>query len=293
VFAVDDDLSRVVSRTRDGAAANDPFGYFRDLGHVVRADRIAATEQANGRPLLVVSAFGGVLWVNHVGSGGAWEGWAKLPVPPDVTSIHDIAAVTMWDGSPGLFVAGGGTLYYTPLWVAASGVRPESWTVMMPGDPVRRVSAIRHPDGAVQVLALAANGTLRSMQQTNRGAYAGWTSPETFSAAPLAGLVDVTLGWTPEGRVQAFALGTTGRIWVRDVNAVGNWGAWVELTNSRYAPLAHLLPTLDGVISITAGRWKEGGANGQPVLFALDDQGNIYLSTWEVSRWRTWRSFYN
>jgi hypothetical protein len=293
VFAVDDDLSRVVSRTRDGAAATDPFGYFRDLGRVARADRIAATEQADGRPLLVASAFGGVLWVNHVGSGGAWAGWARLPVPPGVTSIHDIAAVTMSDGSPGLFVAGGGTLYYTPLSVTASGVRPESWTVMMPGDAVRRVSAIRHPDGAVQVLALAANGTLRSMEQTNPGAYAGWTSPQTFSAAPLSGLLDVTLGWTPEGRVQAFALGASGRFWARDVDAARNWGAWLEFTVPRFAPLAFGSPPLDGVISITAGRWKEGGANGQPVLFALDDQGNIYLSTWETSRWRSWRSFYN
>jgi hypothetical protein len=111
VFAVDGDLSRVVSRTRNGAAATDPFAYFRDLGSVQGASRLAAMEQANGRPLLVATGFGSTLWVNAAGADGAWSGWRALAGPSTLV-IRDIAAAPLSDHSPALFaVARDGTLH--------------------------------------------------------------------------------------------------------------------------------------------------------------------------------------
>jgi hypothetical protein len=60
-----------------------------------------------------------------------------------------------------------------------------------------------------------------------------------------------------------------------------------------YAPSAASPPALDGIISLTASRWRESSANTVPIVFATDDQGNVYLTTYENGNWKPWRSFYN
>jgi hypothetical protein len=59
-----------------------------------------------------------------------------------------------------------------------------------------------------------------------------------------------------------------------------------------YAPKAATPPKLDGLVSITASRWLEGGG-AIPVVFATDRQGNLYVTRYEGGQWRPWRSFYN
>jgi hypothetical protein len=60
-----------------------------------------------------------------------------------------------------------------------------------------------------------------------------------------------------------------------------------------YAPAAATPPNLDGLVSLTASRWLEDGGASVPVVFATDQQGNLYVTTYESGRWRAWRSFYN
>ena len=58
-----------------------------------------------------------------------------------------------------------------------------------------------------------------------------------------------------------------------------------------YAPEATPPPKLDGVVLLAAGRWLEGGAAVVPVVFATDNQGNIYLTTCKNGKREPWKSF--
>jgi hypothetical protein len=96
--------------------------------------------------------------------------------------------------------------------------------------------------------------------------------------------------------VQVFAVDSNGNSWSRSSQGSSpssSWNAWSSWGVPLYAPKAASPPRLDGIISLSASRWRESTSVTIPVVFALDDQGNIYVTTYESGNWKPWRSFYN
>ena len=123
-----------------------------------------------------------------------------------------------------------------------------------------------------------------------------WSSPVSFGGAPLPSLSDIDAAWTPDGRVQVFAIDGTGSGWTRTAagsSALTGWNPWTSWSVPLYAPQAATPPRLDGIVSLTASRWLESGGAVAPVVFATDLQGNIYVTTYANGQWQPWRSFYN
>lgn len=73
---------------------------------------------------------------------------------------------------------------------------------------------------------------------------------------------------------------------------LAGWKPWTNWSVPLYAPQAAPPPRLDGIVSLTASRWLEGGSVA-PVVFATDRQGNIYVTHYVNGQWQPWRSFYN
>ena len=164
-----------------------------------------------------------------------------------------------------------------------------------PGVPAQRVAAVSHADNRQQVFVLSTTGVLRSRWQNPSGVGAAWAASDPFAGGTLPVLADIAAAWTTDGRVQVFAVTANGETWTRTASKDspdGGWNAWWEWSVPRYAPRAAAPPKLDGIVSLTAGRWLEG-TNIVPVVFATDNQGNIYITTHVNGYWQPWRSFYN
>jgi hypothetical protein len=296
VFVIDSDLSKVVSRYRSDTSVTGTFTYFRDLGGVSNPGAIAAIEQTNGKPILFVASTGSSIWVNYV-SGGTWKGWKAVPGPSGITSIRDISAAPDKNGVPQLYLIGSDSKLYTSrVSVTTSDVSLGMWSTINTGVDVRRVSATRHADGSQHVFVLTTSGDLRSTWQNATTAYATWSMPSVFNSSPVANLVDVSAGWTKDGYVQVFAVDSNGDSWSRSSQGSSpssGWNGWSAWSVPLYAPKAATPPRLDGIISLTASRWRENSTSTIPVVFALDNQGNIYVTTYQSGGWKPWRSFYN
>ena len=296
VFAIDSDLSRVVSRFRADTSVTGAFAYFRDLGSVSHPRSMAAVEQKNGKPLVIVTGTSAALSANYVGVNGTWQGWKKINGPSGLTGIRDICATADKNGVPHLYLVGSDfTLYTSRVSVTSSGITLGTWATINTGAKVTRVSAVRHGDGRQQVFVVTTTGALRSVWQTATRR-ATWSKPSTFSANPLSNLRDVSAGWTADGYVQVFAIDSNGDGWSRSSSGTSpssTWDSWNTWSVPLYAPNAATPPRLDGIISITANRWRENSSKTVPAVFATDEQGNIYLSTYENGNWKPWRSFYN
>lgn len=296
VFAIDSDLSKVVSRYRSDTSSTGRFIYFRDLGGVSNPGAIAAIEQTNGKPILFVAGTSSSISVNYV-SGGTWKGWKAVSGPSGVTSIRDISAAPDKNGVPQLYLIGSDSKLYTSrVSVTTSGVSLGTWSTINTGVDIRRVSATRHADGGQHVFVLTTSGDLRSTWLNATTADATWSTPSVFNSSPVANLVDVSAGWTKDGYVQIFAVDSNGDSWSRSSQGSSpssSWNVWSSWSVPLYAPKAASPPRLDGIISLSASRWRESTSVIIPVVFALDDQGNIYVTTYESGNWKPWRSFYN
>lgn len=296
VFAIDSDLSKVVSRHRSDTSSTGTFTSFRDLGGVSKPGAIAAIEQTNGKPVLFVTGTGNSLSVNYV-SGSTWKGWKTVSGPGGIAAILDISAAPDKNGVPQLYLIGNDhKLYSSSVSVTSSGVSLGNWTTINMGAMVRRVSATRHVDGRQQIFVLTTSGDLRSTWQNATVSGAIWSTPSTFSSSPMANLVDVSAGWTISGDVQVFAVDSNGDGWSRSSQGPSpnsGWNAWGGWSVPLYAPKAASPPRLDSIISLTASRWREDSTTTIPVVFALDGQGNIYVTTYQSGGWNPWRSFYN
>jgi V8-like Glu-specific endopeptidase len=296
VFAIDSDLSKVVSRYRSDTSSTGMFTYFRDLGGVSKPRAIAAIEQTNGKPIVFVAGTGKSISVKYV-SGSAWKGWKAVAGPGAISSIRDISVAPDKNGVPYLYLIGNDyKLYTSHVSVTSSGVSLGTWTSINTGAQVKRISATRHGDGRQQLFFLTTTGELRSTWQNATTPGATWSNPSVFSSGSVAKLVDVSAGWTANGHVQVFAVDSKGNSWSRSSKGTSpssGWNAWSSWSVPRYAPKAATPPKLDGVIALSASRWRENSTNTIPVVFALDDQGNIYVTTYQSGGWKPWISFYN
>jgi hypothetical protein len=296
VFALDSDLSRIVRRVRRDGSSTGQFRYFEHLGSVNNRVAIAATEQSNGQPLLFVAGSSNKINVNFV-KGKSWTGWQSVAAPSGLASVRDIAATASKGGVPQLFLIGSdGKLYTSQVSIGNSGVSLAPWSTVIQEADGQRLSATRHADGSLQLFVLTSKGDLRSLWRKDTATGGTWTTSPGFTNSPPLNLVDVTAGWTSEGYVRVLAVDGQGNSWSRSSTGASpssGWSAWSAWNVPLYAPKASSPPKLDGIIALSASRWRESSAVAFPVVFALDQQGNLYVTTQEGGTWKPWRSFYN
>lgn len=305
VFAADRDLGRIVSRSRSDTSPSGAFAYFRDLGAVPDPGPIAAFRLPDGRPQLVVIGGGGNLHTNHVGTSGQWLAWSVLAGPSGLAGFLDVAAVNgstsspPWTalGAPHLFaIASDHALYTTHAVGIAGGANWGPWMKLPLAVDARRISAVRHGDGRLQVFVASTTGAVQTLWQTHASPGSSWSAPSAFGGAPASNLVDVASALAANGQVQVFAIDGAGDGWTRTATSSspsGGWGPWTSWSVPLYAPKATTPPKLDGIVSLTATRWLEAAGVVRPVVFATDRQGNIYVTTFDSGVWQPWRSFYN
>jgi hypothetical protein len=239
----------------------------------------------------------GKLYTGHVGASGKWQGWQTMAGPAGVNGFLDVAATSDATGLPHLYLIGSDHALYT---VRASNASASAtwgpWANLSLGIDAQRVSVARHGDGRQQVFVLSTTGEVHSLWQIDATTGSAWSTPVAFGSTTLPSLSDIDAAWTPDGRIQVFAIDGTGNGWTRKATGstpVANWEPWTSWSVPLYAPTAATPPALDGIISLTASRWLESGATVVPVVFATDQQGNIYVTTYVNGQWQPWRSFYN
>jgi hypothetical protein len=297
VFVSDNDLGRVVSRTRAVDAPIGAFYWFEDRGEVHGPGPLAAFVLPNGKPLVVAVSANGNLFASRADAAGRWLTWSNITLPAGVTGILDLAATIDIAGLPCLYAIGNNrALYLRRATKAAATVTWGPWTLLAAGLHARRVAAIRHEDGRQQAFLVSTSGQLQTMWQSGNAAGSQWNAPTPFGDPALPPVADLDAVLTADGAVQVFAIDQGGAGWTRQITGkspITLWGSWSAWELPLYAPTAATPPTLDGLVSITAGRGMEKGAEAVPMVFATDRQGNIYLTNQVDGQWRPWRSFYN
>jgi V8-like Glu-specific endopeptidase len=297
LFATDRDLGKIVSRSRSDATVTGPFTYFRNLGAIPRPGALAAFRLQNGKPQVVVVSGTGKLYTSYVNAAGGWQKWQILPGPVGLSGFLDIAATSDAAGLPQLYVVGSDHVLYTRRASSASaGAKWGPWATLSVGVDVQRISVVRHGDGRQQLFVVSTTGAVRSLWQIDAAPEPNWSAPIAFGGAPLPPLSDIDAAWTPDGRVQVFAIDRTGNGWSRTAAAsspLSGWKPWTSWSVPLYAPQSATPPRLDGIVSLTASRWLESGGTVAPVVFATDRQGNVYVTSYVNGQWRPWRSFYN
>ena len=265
---------------------------------------MAAFRLPNGRPQVVVIGGSGTLHTNYAGTAGQWQTWSPLPGPAGPAGFLDVAVVNGSDSAqwktidlPHLFVIGSDhALYTTRASGVAGGANWGRWVKLPLTVDAQRVSVVRHGDGRLQVFVVSTGGVLQTRSQNQAKPGSSWSGAITFSSAPVKNLVDVAAAWDPNGHVQVYAIDKAGNGWIRTSTGsspLGAWGPWTSWSVPLYAPSAATPPKLDGIVTLTATRWLEGAGVVRPAVFATDQQGNIYLTTYENGAWQPWRSFYN
>lgn len=304
VFAADSDLGRIVSRYRSDTSPSGAFTYFRDLGAVASPGSMAAFPLPDGRPQVVVIGGSGTLHTNYADTRGQWQTWSPLPGPAGPGGFLDVAAVNGSNsppprnavGLPQLFVIGTDhALYTTRASRVSGGANWGRWVKLPLTVDAQRVSVVRHGDGRLQVFVVSTGGVLQTLSQNHATPGSSWSGTITFSPAAVH-LVDVAAAWDPNGHVQVYAIDKAGNGWLRTntvSSPLGTWSPWTSWSVPLYAPSAATPPKLDGIVTLTATRWLESAGVVRPAVFATDQQGNIYLTTYKSGDWQPWRSFYN
>jgi hypothetical protein len=256
---------------------------------------LAAFRLQDGRPQVVVVSGARRLYTNHVDANGEWQGrWQPLAGPAGLNGFLDVAATSDATGLPQLYVIGSDhALYSMRASSASTGATWGPWAMLSSAVEAQRVSVVRHGDGRQQVFVVSTTGAVRSLWQIDATPGAAWSMPIDFGSIDLPPLFDLDAAWTPDGRVQVFAIDGKGNGWTRTADGLtplATWSPWASWSVPLYAPQAATPPMLDGIVSLTASRWEESAV---PVVFATDQQGNIYVTTYVDGQWQPWRSFYN
>jgi hypothetical protein len=283
-----------------GTQVDDVFSPFCRLGEVPSPRRIAAFLRTDARPQILVTSNNGNLYSNSVKTDSTWAGWTIVDKPTGISSFLDVDAAYDAEGTNQIYVIGSNKRLYTR---RRLNKQPDSawaaWQSLTTSGSYENVTSIRRSDGTQQVFIVTSNGGISTLWQTQAIPGSAWTQPSNFGTPPAASIVDIDAAWTEDEAVQLFAVDTNGHLWIRTMlskdPAIG-WGTWQDWATSLYAPsVSNPQPPPFRIESLTASRWQEEtGGDIVPVVFATDNQGNIYFTTHSRSSgWNPWRSFYD
>lgn len=91
-----------------------------------------------------------------------------------------------------------------------------------------------------------------------------------------------------------YVLDGASSIWnatMKNGNPTYGWNNFTAWSPALYTPLdPSTKHPLTGLKTLTAGAWKES-STGNLVVFATDDQGNIFYTTKSSSAWSQWKIF--
>jgi len=311
VWAVDGDADAIRTRSRKSASLTNGFSTWDVCGAVTAPDRIAANRLTNFRPDVLVTTTTGTLFYRYMSSGGSWQSWASFATPPgrairDVDATLDSASIPYFFGVDNI---PGGYAYRRRRTGSGAYDPWNGWQLLVTSyvnDAYARVSSIRrHGDLVQEMFLVTTSGAVRWAAEPFPV-----SAPSDFQAP--ATIVDLDAGWLWDNRVFVVAVDDQGHLWLRTQTATsGNgWNSWITFDPPVgppiYAPATGCAGSAPpGIVSVTASRWQDDPVSTVvPVIFATDNQGNVYYTTYETgpctqsgcdcgTYWQPWKSFYH
>ena len=297
VFAVDNDLNQVVYRARSGMtpAYNSNFSFWKSLGTPLQGSRLtkiaACSADASAKPQVFALANNQRIFTRSVLSNGNWGSWTDFGLLGFANTVIDIDASSDMQGRCLVFIT-----TETGAFVRAkiSDTAWGSWFTVASG-AFRSISALNY-NGTVWAAMIDTSGEI---WRTSLG-QAGWTTPIKLNRPPgVNAWRDIDMTWDEAARGFMLALPTNSgnQLWFTPMYGNQPWSEWRFFDTHLWAPGASPqgAPKL---LSITASRWMEDPAGTtSPVIFATDDNGNIYFIEYGrvgAPGWiLDWKSFYH
>jgi hypothetical protein len=304
VFAVDSDLNQVVYRARAGGIPtyNGDFTFWESLGRPSpgtpfgrgkQLTRIAAcSADTNARPQVFVVADNSEIYTRLVQADGGWSQWSSFGIPNSADGVIDIDAAHDASGRCQLFMVAENGSAFTR--TKNSDGSWQTWSTVASGS-FKRITALKY-QGVVWATMVDSAGQIwrTSFEMT------GWAIPTKLDNPPGVGAwrdIDMTWDELARGFMLAIPEGGGNRLWFVPMYGSDAW-KWFYFDTHLWAPSVTNPVDSPDMLSITASRWMEDPpGTTSPVIFATDDNGNIYLI--EYARvgnpgWvLDWKSFYH
>jgi hypothetical protein len=244
-----------------------------DLWHcfdaLLRPRRLSADNLPNGEMEVFATTDGGALFVRRSYSlGGFWSGWELMSAPFDDSRMSDVASAE--GEQPHLYVVDRGRIFYRhhldetgdDSYAAYSGWYrvPESGAVA--------VAAVEREDGR-QVLF---RGTLSSIDVAVQASAELGSPFGAWSSFPSEGITPVDLEAVSSGAdIVLLTLDKEGRVWRASSTSQG-----------FTAPALLPAPATVRFLSLASRMYPDG----EPQLYALADDRNVYVWESTTSAWR-------
>jgi len=189
-----------------------------------------ALARESGGPLVVFGVNGaGQVFHRHAASGADnWFSWSQFDPPPGAGVPRSVAADTNANGLVEVFVlTNTGQIWHR--WQTALAATTFTPWVQLDG-ALASIAIARNPDGALQLFGVNGSGQVfarRAGAGTNN-----WFSWSQLDTPPAVGMLRSLAAETnADGRVELFAVNTTGQIWHRWQSSAGSDGysAWIQL----------------------------------------------------------------
>ncbi len=241
---------------------------------------VAVAPNADGRlELFVVGRSGQTYSSWQTTPNGHWTSWAPLEDTFQLPPGDHLSAARDTAGEVHLFtVAGNGQSYSksqtTPnghwtQWTALGGI------VELPA--AAPASVAPNADGRLQLFVVGGNGqAYTSWQVRQTGNWAAWSPLGGASALPPA--APIAVAPNPDGRLQAFVVGTNGQ----------TYSSWQQSPNGQWSPWA----ALGGTLALPAGAPLSAArdAGGELQLFAVSTGGQAYFASQSSANgnWNPW-----
>jgi hypothetical protein len=299
VFAVDSDLNRVVYRTRTGPAPTytDNFNFWQSLDKppaaTTRLTKIAACSADAGRkPQIFVVNGSATVFTRWALPDGSWSAWSNVDIPETVRGVVDINATSDGNGRCRLLLVSNDGRAFAR--AKAANAAWEAWSQVASGS-FKKVAALYY-NGVMWAALTDTNGNIWRTSLAN----SVWTPPTKLTRpSEVKAWRDIDMTWDEAARGFLIAIPTSGgnRLWFMPMYGSAPWSEWRYFDTHLWAPGA-ATQNAPNIRSVTAARWMEDAAGTtSPVVFATDDNGNVYFVEYTrvgAPRWvLDWKSFYH
>ena len=234
-------------------------------------------------------------WQSTTASNAPWTPWTKswTPSAPPFTATQ-VASAPLSDGRLQFWaVDTAGVIWSATKSTTVSNAPWTEWTNAWTAKPpftAAQVAAAPLSDGRLQFWAVDTAGVIWSCWKTTTAStapWSAWTKSWTPAAPPFVA-AEVTAGQLSDGRVQFFAVDTTGAIWSCWKSTTVSNSPWTAWTKNWINDLPSFTTT-----HITAAR----GGDGRLEVWVIDTTGQIRttLKSTAVSTaaWQNWALMFN